>query len=171
MNGRNDRRMVIRDDEPVWGGYPLGLMSDMDRIMDRMFRDFGLMNLGPLSLEARRPEAYIRGPGFMPMDLTDGGSEFTLKMEMPGLRKENIEISLDGQVLTIGAKEEERKEEEGRNFLLRERRAFNCKRSIKLPEEVVSDEVKARMEDGVLQLTLPKRSPPEAEKPKVIEVE
>lgn len=171
MNGRMDRRMTVRDEDSIWNMNPYRLIMDMDNIWDRMFRDFGNMNLGPLSIEGRRPEAYIRGPSFMPLDLADNGDRFELRMEMPGLRKENVEITLDKQILTISAKEDEAKEEKNENYMVKERRAFNCRRSIKLPGDVKEDEVKARVEDGVLLLTLPKKAPEEKEGARTINIE
>jgi len=169
MNGRNDRRMAVRDESGQYV-HPYRMLWDMDHLMDNIFGDLGFMNLGPLMLESRRPEAFIRGPTFMPLDLVDGGNEYQVRMEMPGLDKENVNISLEDQVLTISAKEEENKEDKGENFLVKERRAFNCRRSIRLPSEVMEDQIKARMDNGILHLTLPKRSE-EKEKARTITIE
>ena len=107
----------------------------------------------------------------MPLDLADNGDRFELRMEMPGLKKENVEITLDKQILTISAIEDESKEENTENYLVRERRAFKCRRSIKLPLEVKEDEVKAKVEEGVLHLTLPKKAPEEKEGARTINIE
>jgi HSP20 family molecular chaperone IbpA len=162
--------MTIRDGEPQLM-YPFGYNWAFDDIMNRMLGDMGFMDLGPLLLERRRPEAYIRGPTFMPLDLTENEKEYMVKMEMPGLSKDKVKVSLEDQTLVISAKEDESKEEKGENYLVKERRAFDCRRSIKLPSEVMEDGIRARMEEGILHLTIPKRAQEEKERTRTIDIE
>ncbi len=170
MNGRNDRRLALRDNGPQYVN-PFGFGWAMDDMMDHVLRDIGMLDLGPLLLERRRPEAYIRGPTFMPLDLSENEKEFLVRMEMPGLTKDKVQISLEDQTLVISAKEDEQKEERSENYLVRERRAFDCRRSIKLPTEVVESAIKAKMEDGILHLTLPKKVQEEKERTRKIDIE
>jgi HSP20 family molecular chaperone IbpA len=170
MDGRFDRRLSLRDGDPHFVN-PFGFGWGMDDMMDRMLKDMGMMDLGPILLERRRPEAYIRGPTFMPLDLAETENEYSIKMEMPGLTKDKVQISLEDQTLVISAKEDEQKEERSENYLVRERRAFDCRRSIKLPTEVVESAIKAKMEDGILHLTLPKKVQEEKERSRTIDIE
>jgi HSP20 family protein len=85
---------------------------------------------------------------------TEGGYELTA--EVPGLKPEEIEVTLSGDILTIkGEKREEREEREGEYHLV-ERRYGSFYRSFRLPEEVERAGLSAVHKDGVLRVTLPK---------------
>jgi HSP20 family protein len=90
------------------------------------------------------------------MDLVDTGEVLQVKVELPGVTKEGVEISLKDDLLTIkGEKKEEREENtETRYFVERTYGTFS--RTLTLPSLVKSDQVKATFENGVLVITLPK---------------
>jgi HSP20 family protein len=101
------------------------------------------------------------------LDVFQDKDAVTVKVELPGLRKEDIEISLEKGVLSIsGERRHEQKLDEGESF--RSERYFGrFHRSVAIPTEVEADKVRASYTDGILTVTLPKA---EEAKPKQIEV-
>lgn len=143
------------------------IQRDFDRLMDRFEREFedfaprwrhGMRWRGPMMpFEARMPS----------VDLEDQGKEYRLTADMPGFNKEDVELDVTEDSVTINAKKTEAKEEKEKNYVRRERRAQTFYRRIPLPEEVRSDEAKAALNNGILEVTLPKKQPKETKKIKI----
>ena len=96
-------------------------------------------------------------------EIAETDDDYTIAAELPGLGRENVEIVVDEDVLTVrGEKKVERKAEE-KNYLFSERRYGTFERKFQLPETVKQDAIAATYENGVLTLSLPKK--PEAQKP------
>src|SRR5574341_294592 len=122
--------------------------------VDRMFEDFlGRGWMRPFAWE--RP--LLEMPVFAPsVDVIDREDEVVVRAEVPGFRKEDIDISVSGRMLTIkGETKAEEKEEKGDYYRCEIRRGAFA-RSLALPAEVDEAKAKAAMKDGVLELTLPK---------------
>jgi HSP20 family protein len=92
------------------------------------------------------------------VEVTEMGEEILVSCELPGMVKEDVEIVLQNNVLTIrGEKKEERKEEsESKRYLVYERNYGSFARSFTLPTNVAADKVSANFEKGVLVIHLPK---------------
>ena len=92
-------------------------------------------------------------------DIQDDGDHYTLEAELPGFRKEDIAIDIDGDQLTIQAqhKTENEQKTEGGSYLRRERFYGSYSRSFDI-SQINSDEITAGYENGVLKLTLPKKT-------------
>lgn len=102
------------------------------------------------------------------MDVIERDNEFVVKTEMPGVKKDDIEISLENGVLTISAETKSESEtKEGDRVIRQERRYGKYLRSLRLGKEIDEKKVKANYKDGILELTLPKA---EEVKPKKITV-
>jgi HSP20 family protein len=94
------------------------------------------------------------------MDIVDKGEAFEVKIDMPGVRKEDINVSIDAERVTINAETKEEKEvKNGGKVLHTERYMTSYARSFELPTPVSDANADAHYEDGVLTLTLPKRAP------------
>ena len=108
--------------------------------------------------------------GLVPrLDVVERDNEFVVKAEMPGMKKDDIEVSLENGVLTITAEtKSETEEKEGDRVIRQERRYGKYLRSLRLGKEIDDRKVKATYRDGVLELVLPKA---EAVKPKKISVD
>ncbi len=90
-------------------------------------------------------------------DVIEMEREIRVVTEMPGLKRENIEVDVENNVLTIrGEKREERREGEPGRFHLAERRYGTFTRSFVLPRDVDADQIQADFEDGVLTIAIPK---------------
>jgi HSP20 family protein len=90
-------------------------------------------------------------------DVIETEREIRVVTEMPGLKRENIEVDVENNVLTIrGEKREERNEGEPGRFHLAERRYGTFTRSFVLPRDVDAEQIQADFEDGVLTVAIPK---------------
>jgi HSP20 family protein len=103
----------------------------------------------------------------MPVDLLDVGPDLVVRANMPGVKAENLTITLSGNALTLKGEVKAEPEFEGATYLRRERRATTFSRSLILPMDVEADHAEAIFSDGVLTLTLPKS---ESVRPKTIRV-
>ena len=92
------------------------------------------------------------------VDVQDKGDAYELTADLPGVRKEDVQVELEEGVLTISAKmneEHEEKDEKAGNYLFRERRTGSMTRSFNV-DGIREEEITATYADGVLKLTLPK---------------
>jgi HSP20 family protein len=94
-------------------------------------------------------------PFTLPLDVTEAEGDFVVKASLPGIRPEDVQTTILGDTLTIRG-ESKAEEENGHDWLLRERRSGSFQRSVSLGAPIDADKATARFEDGVLMLTLPK---------------
>ena len=95
-------------------------------------------------------------PSRLMMDVLETADSIIIKTDLPGVKKEDIVIDLTEDSLEICAKFAEEEVEEGKNFVKKERRYGQARRSLVLPESVKVDETSAKFDNGVLTVTLPK---------------
>lgn len=124
----------------------------LDRIMDDMWRRpfpglFGRERWLPI-----RPLS-IRMPS---LDVYEEKDAVVVKAELPGMKKEDVEVNLAGETLTIKGEKKEGKEVKEDDYYRRERSYGSFLRTVALPCEVKSDEIKASFKDGVLEIRMPK---------------
>lgn len=94
---------------------------------------------------------------FMPaVDIKDEGDNLIVTTDLPGINKENIEINLKDDMLEISAKSGEEKETEEEGYIRRERSYTRFYRTVTLPTSIKEEAGTAKMENGVLIITLPK---------------
>ena len=104
------------------------------------------------------------------VDVKDNKDAYELSAELPGVKQEDIELTIDDGTLTIAANMNSEQKEERENYVYSERRTGRFQRSFDL-SGIKEDAVEARYEDGVLKLTLPKETPETAAKtPRRIEI-
>jgi HSP20 family protein len=114
-------------------------------------------DLAPLWNEWRFPVVEMEPAPTIRMDVAEDDKGYTVKAEIPGVTKEDIAVSLDGNVVSISAVVKREKEErEGEKLLRGERYYGSVARSFTLPTEVDMGTAAATYEGGVLTLTLPK---------------
>ncbi len=97
-----------------------------------------------------------RGPAVLPLDVVETENEFVVKASLPGVKPEDVQITVHGDVLTIRGESKFEEEKKGETWHIRERRAGSFQRAVTLPTPVDSDKASADFENGVLTLTLPK---------------
>ncbi len=103
----------------------------------------------------------------IPLDIVDTGPMIVIEANLPGIKPEEVNITITGSVLTIKGSVKERDEYKDSHYLRRERRAVSFSRSVTLPVAVDSEHGEARFKDGVLTLSIPKA---EAVRPKNIKI-
>ncbi len=94
----------------------------------------------------------------IPLDIVQEEDNYVVRASLPGVDAENIEVSVDHDILTIKGRTEaevEDRREDG-SYMVRERRSGSFIRSLRLPESVDADQAKPNFENGVLTITLPK---------------
>jgi len=125
--------------------------SELSRSLERLFDD-GLSNFFG---DGRELASQLRSPA---LDVSETEQGYTVKLDMPGVPKEAVKISIDGRRISVDAetcKDEEKKD--GERLLYRERSSSRFSRSFSLPEEVSQSDSSAKMDHGVLTLNLAKR--------------
>lgn len=118
--------------------------DEIERMFDRMSRQFDPFEEGLLE-------------GSVPVDVEDTGEAYVVTADLPGFDREDIDVQLAGETLTLSADREASTdaESEGR-YIRRERRRKSVSRSVRLPEPVDEDGTEATYADGVLTVRLPK---------------
>jgi HSP20 family protein len=95
----------------------------------------------------------------MKMDVSEAEGSYMVKAEIPGVNKDDIHISIDRNLVSISAEvKKEKEEKKGENVIRSERYFGKVARSFTLATEVDSDKVQAKYSDGVLEITMPKKS-------------
>ncbi len=136
--------------------------SEMNRLFDEMF---GGLN--------RRTGGQQRAQGVAEwapaIDVVQEDSDLVVRAELPGVKLEDVDMTVHRGVLTISGKRQEQREEERGGYLVRERRSGSFRRGLQLPEGVDEDSIHARFENGILEVTI--EGAAAAQGPKRIEVE
>lgn len=116
-----------------------------------------------------RPASFLAQGGVtaLPLDVAETEEGFVVRASVPGVRPEDVQISVRGNTLTIRGESEAEEEKQGETWHLRERRHGSFGRSVTLGTPVDSDKAQARYEHGILTLTLPKA---EEAKPRQIKI-
>ena len=111
----------------------------------------------------------------MKTDIQEHDDGYTLEMDLPGFKKDEIKASLENGYLTITAEkglEKDQKEEEGKKYICRERYSGSCQRTFYVGDEIEQDDIKASFKHGILRLDIPKKQPkPQVEEKKCISIE
>ena len=121
----------------------------VDDVFDDMFRGFFMR---PVRFEGQ-PEVQIK------MDVKEDDKNYTVHAEIPGVKKEDIHVTIDGSTVSISAEVKTLKEEKKDDKVLRSERYFGkVSRSFSLGQDVDEATAQAKYTDGILELTLPKRA-------------
>jgi HSP20 family protein len=107
-------------------------------------------------LPFRFAEDFVRVP---PVDVFEEAGAIVVKAELPGMKKEEIDIHVAGELVTISGKKEKEEKVERKDYLRLERTAGEFTRTVKLPAPIVVEKVTAAYKDGVLELRAPKAEP------------
>lgn len=138
-----------------------------ENLFDDFFDDF--------ARPIRKPVRYsIPATTTMKTDVRENEDSYELDIDLPGYKKEDVKAELKNGYLTISAttkNENDEKDDNGR-YIRRERYYGSCSRSFYVGEEVAQEEIKAKFEDGILKISIPKKeATPEIEEKKYIAIE
>ncbi|WP_245842448.1 Hsp20/alpha crystallin family protein [Pontibacter ummariensis] len=131
-------------------------MSDFFRDVDRFFEN-DIM---------RMPMQWGRQMmGSMPaVNIRDNEKDYAIEVAAPGMTKQDFDINVNEGVLTISSQKETSNTDEQENYTRREYNYSSFSRSFRLPETVNQEDIKARYEEGILHITVPKAQVPEKQK-------
>jgi len=125
---------------------PAREMMTLREAMDHLFDD-----------AFTRPFRLSNSFGSVPsVDMYQTDNEIVVKAAIPGVKTDDVQINVTGELLTIKGEVKEKEEVKEKAYHLREQRWGTFERSIALPTEVIADKAKAEFENGVLTITLPK---------------
>jgi HSP20 family protein len=145
-----------RDLLPTFPSEMLNIRREINRMCDSFFRG-GMQELSDLLASSWSPS----------VDITEKEDSYTVKVELPGVSKDDVKITMQENVLTIGGEKKQEKEAKESNLHRIERSYGKFQRSFSLPSAVRGDKIEAEYKDGILTVMLPKS---EASKPKQIDV-
>jgi HSP20 family protein len=149
---RGEKRLPVRREQ---GDEIMALRDEMDRLFDRFLSEpFGLR-----PLEGWREMAGQFSPR---IDVSETEEAIHVAAELPGMDRDDVEVSVTKDLLTISGEKRTEKETKEKHFRTVERSYGSFRRTIPLPEEVQTDKVIATFEKGVLKIELPKS--PEAQR-------
>ena len=98
--------------------------------------------------------ATVRIPS---VNITENKDEYNVSLAVPGMKKEDFKIDVNGNMLTISCEKDETKEEKDKKYTRKEYSYSSFSRTFTLPEEVNREKIDARYEDGLLKLSLPRK--------------
>jgi HSP20 family protein len=125
------------------------LSSHVDRLLNEAFR--GVRGFG-----GEVPVPFATAKPFPAMNMWHDEGAFFVEAELPGFSMNDVEISLKGRELTLNATRKTETDSENAEFLRRERATGTFSRTVRLPVAVDAEKVSARLNSGVLTITLPK---------------
>ena len=129
---------------------PLFEMRRAHRLANRRLAGFPAFFAG-----SRYSDSAEQRDWSIPLDIVRDGDTVTVKASLPGVQPEDIDVTIEGGVLTIKADTKVEEEREDGGYVVRERRAGSFRRSLRLSENVDTDKVEPRYENGVLTIALP----------------
>jgi HSP20 family protein len=136
---------------------PMRDLIDIQDEINRMFQDF----TGGTEGEARLPKLYPA------VDIVENKDSFVVKAELPGMKKEDVKLTLQNNILILSGEKKQEQEEKGKSYHRLERSYGTFYRTIELPVQVKAEDIKAEFRDGILTIDLPKV---EEAKPKEISI-
>jgi HSP20 family protein len=101
------------------------------------------------------------------IDMYQTDNEIVVKAALPGIKADEVQINISGEVLTLKGETKHEEEKKDKSWHMREQKWGAFERSVALPTDVIADKAKAEFENGILTVTLPKA---EEVKPKIINI-
>lgn len=141
--------------------------------MDQMFKDFtrGFENtLSQIAAGWQWPRTHLLElPAARQAlsDLIDAGTEYQVRAEVPGIPKENLNVTVTPRGIEIEGEAKATMEEEKKGFIHRERGYTKVYKGLAFPEEVIPEKAEAMLKDGVLEVKIPKKTPTEVKKRRI----
>lgn len=177
-NARETERGIQRTNEPVRGGVarrgsasvsgyggtgsPFSLMRRMAEDMDRIFEDFGFgpsLGIAPLlsssMTQGRGSGAAPRGAWSPQLETFRQGDRLVVRADLPGLRKEDVNVEVDDGVLSISGHRADERTDDRDDYYRTERSYGEFYRALPLPDGVTGDQCEATFENGVLEVKFP----------------
>ena len=114
-------------------------LFDWNNVIDRFFDD------------------PVFNTGIPAIDVREEDHAYMMEAELPGLTEKDIELKVEGNLLSLSSRKDAKKEEKKKGYILKERRSSSFSRVFTLPESVDKNSIKAEFKNGLLKITLPKK--------------
>ena len=140
-----------------------------ENLFDDMFNDFAMFD----TFAGRDPLYGKRAKNLMKTDVRETDNSYELDIDLPGFKKDELELNLQDGYLTVSAAkvlDKDEKDNEGR-YIRRERYSGQCSRSFYVGEAVTENDIHAKFEDGILRLSIPKMEEKKLPERRVIAIE
>ena len=137
---------------------------DIDRSIDNLRKE---MEKAFLSI----PTMSVPKMSHTSCDVIDEGKQFRVKIDVPGIKKNEIKLNVTDNSLEVSAEHKDESEDKKKNYLKKERSQVSYFRTLPLSENVIASKVKAKLSDGVLDITLPKSRPVKVQKKKSVSIQ
>lgn len=134
------------------------LHREMDRVFDDIFNSFGLSNRFDSFPSLRTFDEQFFNYQRPNIDIAGNAGSYQISLDVPGLKDDEISIELEGDNLIIKGETEERNEDKDKQYYRVERHFGAFQRTLSLPSDANSDDITARLKNGVLQLEIPRKS-------------
>jgi HSP20 family protein len=155
MSAKLNKEAVSREPRELTVSEPRHFLAPFEE-MERWFEEaFRRPFLGP-SWMPRIKFPEMMGEVSPSVDIFEDGNNVVVKAEVPGMKKENIEVSLTQDTITISGQKKEEEKIEKKDFYRLERSFGSFTRKLRLPADIVTDKAKASFKDGVLEVRIPK---------------
>lgn len=158
---------IVELSRPYFG--PMSMWKELDNIFDAFRHQFDNHMMHPFRPFMVNPilKSRMRLP---PLNFKETEESYILSVEVPGVPKEDIEISLTDTRIEIKAETREETKEEGECYVCQERVSNTFNRIFEFPKEILADRSEASMENGVLKVVLPKKVPEPKVEAKKLEI-
>ena len=130
-------------------------LREIEDMFERYSRSLGAPFFRPSDF-ARQSELLANGEWSPRVDISENDAAFQIKAEVPGVRKDDVKVTLENGVLTLQGERHQEHEEKGLRFHRVERSYGNFIRSFTLPNNVDAQQLKAHFHDGLLEVEIPK---------------
>ncbi len=136
---------------------PRSMFHEMARLMEEFNEEFDY----PLW-----PSMLTSPPRFPAVDVKEEDDKYVVMADLPGISKEEVNVMVGDGILDISAKRQDESEEEKEGYVRKERGYYSFHRRLALPEDAEEEGIDAKLEDGVLRLTIPKKKKEEEKETK-----
>jgi HSP20 family protein len=145
-------KIKMKEGREVGPWRPFSGLTGMEQEVEKLFEDFWGRPFGwPERWRSR--ELKVRGPA---IEVYEETGDVVVKAEIPGLKKEDLQVNLSDNLLTIHGEKKQEEEKKEKGYYYSERSYGSFSRSIQLPTDVQPEKVSASFKDGVLEIRLPK---------------
>jgi HSP20 family protein len=156
---RKEQERDVRAVASVRAADPF-IRAEMDRAFEDIFRRFGGGSLRESFWPSLKESPSLLRPS---VDISEGHKAYTVRMEMPGVEKGDVALQIEDDALLVRGEKKQEKEEDDEGYHCVERSYGTFERVLSLPDNADPEGIKAKFKNGILRVTIPKRTVPERE--------
>jgi len=153
LKGRKKRRLQMSIIPYKKNNFFLDPFTELDKIQKELHRLFNFS----FTNKPYEESVNLYSQEIPNIDISDAENSLQIKADLPGLKKEEIDISIENNLLTIKGEKNIQTEKKEKNYYKKERVQRSFFRTIELPVEIDNSKINAKYENGVLELNLPKK--------------